>query len=78
MQFMFVLDLNTRSSTQVSKIPVMPLPPVWMFVYARIPSGRKAYSTVLCETTQLIDGEKNSRIKLFFDFTEHWLLQMWP
>lgn len=71
MQFMFVLDLNARSSTQVSKIQVMPVPPIRMFVHARIPSGRKARRTVLCETTQLIDREKNSRIKLFFDFTEH-------
>lgn len=78
MQFVFVSDLSTRSSTQVSKILVTPLPPVRTFVRGRIPSGRKARRTALCETTQLIGGEKNSRIKLFFDFMEHWLLQMWP
>lgn len=75
MRFMFVLDLNTP--TQVSKIQVMPLPSVSVVVRVRIPAGRKARRTALCETTQLIGGEKNSRIKLF-DFTEHWLLQMWP
>lgn len=78
MQFLSVLDLNTYSSHQVSKIQVIPLPPAWTFVRTRIPSGRKARRTVLCETAQLIEGEKNSRIKLLFDFTEHWLLQMWP
>jgi len=56
MQFMFVLDLNTRSSTQVSKIQVMLLPPIWMSLHTT-PSGRKTCRTALCEATQLIGVE---------------------
>lgn len=63
-----VLNLNTHSSTQVRKSQVLLKLRVWMFVCARIPCSRKASTTPLCGTTQLIDREKKSWIKLFLWF----------